>query len=55
MKKFVRTVFFALFLASAAGLLNGCATDDSRDLSSMPWDKAQSWEGPMPSNMNQGR
>jgi hypothetical protein len=55
MKKILRTFLLALVAAGAAGLLAGCATDDSQGLSSMPWDKSQSWEGPMPSNINQGR
>jgi hypothetical protein len=55
MKSLLRKALFALFLAGAAGLLSSCATDDPNDLSTMPWDKRQNWEGAMPSNMNQGR
>jgi hypothetical protein len=55
MKKILRTFLLALFAAGAAGLLGGCATDDSQTPSSMPWDRSQSWEGPFPSTMNQGR
>jgi len=39
-------------LAAAAGWLTGCATDD---VSSLPWDQPQGWEGPFPSTINQGR
>jgi type IV secretory pathway VirB2 component (pilin) len=51
--KILRTVLRALALAMAAGWLAGCATD-SND-SSMPWNTPQSWEGPLPSTINQGR
>jgi hypothetical protein len=55
MKNLLRKVLCALFLAGVTGLFTGCATDDPNDLSTMPWDKTQGWEGPMPSTMNQGR
>jgi hypothetical protein len=55
MKKIARTFLFALFVAGAAGLLNGCASDDPGDLSAIPWNKPGSWEGPMPSTINNGR
>jgi type IV pilus biogenesis protein CpaD/CtpE len=52
MKNLLRTVLFALLLASAAGLLSACATDDP---DTKPWNVPQGWEGPMPSSINQGR
>jgi len=52
MKK-LRTFFCALVLAAAGGWLAGCASDG--DLSPMPWDTPQGWEGPLPSTINQGR
>jgi|GEM_PF-2041802 hypothetical protein len=55
MKKLLRLFLFALFAASAAGLMTGCATDDSQGVSTIPWDKSQPWEGPLPSTINQGR
>ena len=55
MKTILRAFLLVLFAAGAAGLLTGCATDDSQSLSAMPWDKSQSWEGPLPSTINQGR
>jgi hypothetical protein len=55
MKNLLRIFLFALMAATGAGWLTGCATDDSQGYSTMPWDKSQSWEGPMPSNINQGR
>jgi hypothetical protein len=51
--KIWRTVLGALVLALAAGWLTGCATDS--EVSSMPWNTPQSWEGPLPSTINQGR
>jgi hypothetical protein len=55
MNNFLRILLFALMAAGAAGGLTGCATDDSQGYSTIPWDKSQSWEGPMPSTINQGR
>jgi hypothetical protein len=53
--KTLRLSLCALFLALAAGCFTGCATDDSENVSSIPWDTPQSWEGPLPSTINQGR
>ena len=55
MKRILRIFLLALFAAGAAGLLTSCATDDSQGLSSLPWDRSQPWEGPLPSTINQGR
>jgi ABC-type oligopeptide transport system substrate-binding subunit len=55
MKRILRIFLLALFAAGAAGLLASCATDDSQSISSMPWDRSQPWEGPLPSTINQGR
>jgi hypothetical protein len=52
--KILRISLSALFLAVAAGCLTGCATDDS-NVSQIPWDTPQAWEGPLPSTINQGR
>jgi hypothetical protein len=55
MKSILRNLLFALLLAGAAGLLNGCATDDPDAIDTKPWNVPQGWEGPMPSTINQGR
>lgn len=55
MKNILRAILFALLLAGAAGLLAGCATDDPDNRDTKPWNVPQDWEGPMPSNINQGR
>jgi len=52
-KNMLRKVLFALLLAGVTGLLAGCVTDQPPD--PKPWLPPQNWEGPMPSNMNQGR
>jgi hypothetical protein len=51
MKK-LRTILGALLLAAAAAWITGCATDTD---STMPWNTPQNWEGPLPSNINEGR
>ena len=51
----LRTILLALLLASATGLLSGCATDDPDAIDTKPWNIPASWEGPMPSTINQGR
>jgi hypothetical protein len=53
--KLLHTVLFVLLLGTAAGLLGGCATDDSDNIPQTPWNQPQGWEGPMPSTINQGR
>jgi hypothetical protein len=55
MNRLLRTVLFALLMAGAAGLLTGCLTDDQEGPETRPWNTPQSWEGPMPSTINQGR
>jgi hypothetical protein len=55
MKKILSTILFALLMAGAAGLFSGCATDEPDAGSPRPWDGPQGWEGPFPSNINQGR
>jgi predicted outer membrane lipoprotein len=55
MKNIFRTFLFGLLLAGAAGLLNGCATEDPDEADRKPWNVPQGWEGPMPSTINQGR
>jgi type IV pilus biogenesis protein CpaD/CtpE len=55
MKNTLRTILLALLMAGAAGLLAGCATDDPDNMDAKPWNLPQNWEGPMPSNINQGR
>jgi hypothetical protein len=55
MKRALCKVWLALFVAGAAGMLAGCATDDSDNLSRLPQDPPQHWEGSLPSNINQGR
>ncbi|HVM60314.1 MAG TPA: hypothetical protein VMV72_05540 [Verrucomicrobiae bacterium] len=45
MKKF-RTIALMGLMAAAAGLLSGCATtNDDNNVSSIPWNRPQSWEG----------
>jgi hypothetical protein len=53
--KILRTVFCVFFFAATALVLAGCATDNSDDISSVPWNQPAGWEGPLPSTINQGR
>jgi hypothetical protein len=55
MKNFLRMALFFLLLAGATGLFSGCATDDPSNIDPKPWVGPQNWEGPLPSDMNQGR
>jgi hypothetical protein len=55
MKNKLRIILFALLLAGATGLLSSCATDDPDNFETKPWDHAQPWESPLPSNINNGR
>ena len=45
-----------LLLASLALAVAGCATTESANVSSRPWNAPQGWEtGGLPSSMNEGR
>lgn len=55
MKNVLRTAVFVLLLASAAGFLPGCATDDSTPKDPNVWNRPQIWENPLPSDMNNAR
>jgi len=49
-------MFICALLLAAAGLsLTGCASDNPDNISSLPWNQPQGWEGPLPSSINQGR
>jgi hypothetical protein len=54
MKK-LRTILFALVLATGAGWLAGCGTFTDVDQNPNPWNAQESWEGPLPPTINQGR
>jgi hypothetical protein len=53
--KILRITLCALFLALAGWGLTGCATDEGDSTSAIPWNTPQSWEGALPSSINQGR
>jgi len=54
--KTLRLLLCAIVLGGAGLILTGCATDNSPDnVSSLPWNSPQGWEGPLPSTINQGR
>jgi hypothetical protein len=53
--KNLRAIFCVFLFVVAAGLLTSCATDNPDDISQVPWNQPASWEGPMPSTINQGR
>jgi hypothetical protein len=55
MNNILRTILFALLIAGATGLVTSCATDDPNDTDRLPWNLPQPWEGPLPSNLNNGR
>lgn len=57
LKQHLRRLLFAL---AAAGLLlglSGCGTveGDADHVSSRPWNTPKSWEGGLPSGLNEGR
>jgi len=41
----IRTVFLKALLAGAVVFLSGCATSQSDNSSSIPWNRPQDWEG----------
>ena len=48
--------WLALLLIVLAGLIvNGCATEDPDNASVRPWNAPKSWEGQLPSGINEGR
>lgn len=44
-----------LLLAVGASLLSGCASTESENTSSRPWNTPQIWENGMPSGLYEGR
>jgi len=50
-----RLILSVLLLAGAGLALTGCQTDNPDNVSSLPWNQPQDWEGPLPSTINQGR
>jgi hypothetical protein len=57
MKNLLRTILFAFLLAGAAGLLSGCATDDTGP-DAQGWNTGRNfgdYSNPFPSRLNQGR
>ena len=60
MKKLAFAIARIVLLAVALGSVlcfSGCASvaDDSNHVSTRPWNTPKSWEGGMPSGMNEGR
>ena len=53
--KILRAVMCLFLWAIVAEGLVGCATDTPDTTSSTPWNQPQSWEGPLPATINQGR
>jgi hypothetical protein len=44
-----------LLLAGVMIFIAGCATEDPENASVRPWNTPKSWEGGLPSGMNEGR
>lgn len=61
MKQTVKKLTAILLLCAILGglvlAMTGCGTvaDDSRNVSSRPWNAPKTWEGPLPSTINEGR
>ncbi|MCX7872302.1 MAG: hypothetical protein N2487_03350 [Verrucomicrobiae bacterium] len=61
MKRVLSKAVLVLLLFVAVGSLSilfaGCGTvaEDSRNVSSRPWNAPKTWEGPLPSTINEGR
>ena len=53
--KILRAILCLFFWAIVADILAGCATDNPDTTSTITWNQPQSWEGPLPSTINQGR
>jgi hypothetical protein len=49
-----RWICLALLGAVILGL-SGCASTESENMSSRPWNSPKSWENGLPSNMTEGR
>ncbi|HYG23516.1 MAG TPA: hypothetical protein VEH04_12090 [Verrucomicrobiae bacterium] len=58
MKRYVIEIRWMALLLIAAGALacTGCASTESENLSSRPWNSPRGWEtGGLPSSLNEGR
>ncbi|MEO6034136.1 MAG: hypothetical protein ABIQ35_02660 [Verrucomicrobiota bacterium] len=54
MKARLVSLFNLAILACAAAVMSGCATTESENVSSRPWNTPQGWSG-LPSGINEGR
>ncbi len=45
MMKAFRTILLLAVMATGVVLVSGCATTDNDNVSSIPWDRPQQWEG----------
>ena len=43
--KVSRIIFLIVLMATCTVLIGGCATTNNDNVSSIPWDRPQSWEG----------
>jgi len=43
--KVFRTILLAALTATSLALVGGCATTNDNNVSSIPWNRPQSWEG----------
>jgi len=51
----LRLAFLALMLVTLGLVGNGCATTESENLSSRPWNAPTTWQNGLPTGINEGR
>ena len=47
--------FFLILLGASLLALAGCASTESENVSTRPWNSPKGWEGGLPSGMTEGR
>jgi hypothetical protein len=55
MKISLRSILFLLAFITAGFGLSGCATTESENASSRPWNSPTSWQNGLPTSINEGR
>jgi len=54
MKLSLKLILFVLAMV-VVGLASGCATTESENLSSRPWNSPTTWQNGLPTSINEGR
>jgi hypothetical protein len=55
MKNSLKSILFLLAVIAVGLAASGCATTESENLSSRPWNSPTTWQNGLPTSINEGR